>query len=119
MAEGLTRLLLVAHYFPPDGGAGTQRPASFCRFLPALGFEVEVVTRAVADTERGHWEPRDDSVDANDRHVRINRAEREAGESWTDALAPRPVGARRLDGPSALAGVSEGAGADAPRAGAC
>jgi len=29
-------VLLLAHYFPPDGGPGAQRPRSFARHLPGL-----------------------------------------------------------------------------------
>jgi len=37
-------VLLVAYYFPPLGGAGTQRAAAFARWLPAFGYEPVVVT---------------------------------------------------------------------------
>ena len=38
------RLLFFAYYFPPLGGAGSQRALSFARHLPAHGWEVVVVT---------------------------------------------------------------------------
>ncbi len=37
------RLVLLAYYFPPMGGAGTQRSAAFARHLPELGYEPVVV----------------------------------------------------------------------------
>lgn len=86
MAQGVIRVLMVAHYFPPDGGAGTQRPASFCRSLPDFGIKLAVVTRAVDDAARGRWEPRDDSIDAGGRGVAVHRATLAGNESWTDAL---------------------------------
>ena len=52
---------MVAWYFPPDGGAGSQRPASFSSGLPGLGWETTVVTRG-EDHERGRWEARDESL---------------------------------------------------------
>ncbi len=42
-ARGLRRVLLFGYYFPPLGGAGSQRALSFARHLPALGWEVVVV----------------------------------------------------------------------------
>ncbi|MEC8560149.1 MAG: glycosyltransferase [Planctomycetota bacterium] len=54
-------LLLVAWYFPPDGGAGSQRPASFARHLPDLGWETTVLTRS-SDHPRSRYEPRDDGL---------------------------------------------------------
>jgi glycosyltransferase involved in cell wall biosynthesis len=40
----LRRLLFFAYYFPPLGGAGSQRALSFARHLPRHGWEVAVVT---------------------------------------------------------------------------
>lgn len=57
----MRRLLLLAHYFPPDGGAGTQRPAKFCRYLPDYGWQPTVVTRQLQGP-RGQWDPYDVSL---------------------------------------------------------
>lgn len=54
-------ILIVAWYFPPDGGAGSQRPASFARNLPELGWDTTVVTRS-EEHDRSRWELRDDSL---------------------------------------------------------
>jgi glycosyltransferase involved in cell wall biosynthesis len=43
------RALIVAYYFPPRGGAGTQRFAKFCKFLPQYGVQPTVLTSAVDD----------------------------------------------------------------------
>lgn len=51
-------ILLVAYYFPPDGGAGTQRPASFARHFARLGHECTVLTRTPPG-QRSFWEPED------------------------------------------------------------
>jgi glycosyltransferase involved in cell wall biosynthesis len=40
------RLLLIAYYFPPLGGAGTQRPLKFAKYLPEFGWVPQVVTVA-------------------------------------------------------------------------
>lgn len=37
-------IVLIAYYYPPLGGVGSQRALSFARHLPALGWEVVVVT---------------------------------------------------------------------------
>ena len=54
-------LLLVAWYFPPDGGAGSQRPCSFARHLPDLGWKTTVLTRG-KDHPRSRLSTRDDSL---------------------------------------------------------
>ncbi|GEM_PF-468086 len=40
----LTPILIISHYFPPQGGAGTQRFARFAQWLPHFGYRPIVVT---------------------------------------------------------------------------
>lgn len=40
----MSRILLLSYYFPPIGGAGSQRPAKFARYLHELGHDVVVLT---------------------------------------------------------------------------
>ena len=54
-------VLIVAWYFPPDGGAGSQRPASFACELPKLGWDTTVLTRG-EQRIRGRWEVFDASL---------------------------------------------------------
>ena len=54
-------LLIAAWYFPPDGGAGSQRPASFARHLPGLGWKCRIVSRAES-APRGRWNRADASL---------------------------------------------------------
>ena len=71
-------MLLVAWYFPPDGGAGSQRPNSFARHLPDLGWNVSVLTRK-ANHPRSRLESRDDGLlEEIDPRVRVHRV-REIG----------------------------------------
>ena len=56
----MTRVLVLAYYFPPIGGAGAQRPAKLVRYLPEHGFESVVVTAPGA--AGGQWTPRDDEL---------------------------------------------------------
>lgn len=56
----MRRLLFIAYYFPPDGGAGTQRSLKFCKYLPENGWSPTVLTRE-ARRQRGIWDPEDQS----------------------------------------------------------
>jgi len=38
------RLLIISHVFPPIGGIPVQRALSFAKYLPALGYDVHVLT---------------------------------------------------------------------------
>lgn len=38
------KALLLTYYWPPGSGPGVQRWLKFCKFLPALGWELEVIT---------------------------------------------------------------------------
>jgi glycosyltransferase involved in cell wall biosynthesis len=73
------RLLLLAYYFPPDGGAGTQRPTSFVKHLPRLGIDCTVVTRTPPKA-RSYWEPEDATlVDVVERSATVLRTPGDAG----------------------------------------
>ena len=37
------KLLLVSFFFPPRGGAGTQRAGKLCKYLPARGWDAAVI----------------------------------------------------------------------------
>jgi len=101
--ELVKKLLLIAYYFPPDGGAGTQRPAKFCRYLPEFGWEVTVLTRtAPLRQQRGRWDPEDESllhdVEGCARVVRIGPTS-DPGETdrWSRALFDRDPTARWIE----------------------
>lgn len=53
------RVLVVAYYFPPKGGAGTQRFAKFCKYLPEHGIEPVVLT--VTEAAKSEHAPHDDA----------------------------------------------------------
>jgi glycosyltransferase involved in cell wall biosynthesis len=44
METGRRRVLVVAYFFPPLGGAGVQRTLKFVKYLAALGWEATVVS---------------------------------------------------------------------------
>jgi glycosyltransferase involved in cell wall biosynthesis len=67
------RVLLLAYYFPPDGGPGAQRPISFVRHLPRYGVECTVLTRSPPPA-RGMFDPEDEAALASlGAHCRIVR----------------------------------------------
>ena len=56
----MKQILVLAYYFPPLGGAGVQRTASFVRHLRAHGYRCVVVT---GPSDGGpEWAPADESV---------------------------------------------------------
>jgi glycosyltransferase involved in cell wall biosynthesis len=58
----MRRVLFLAYYFPPLGGAGVQRSLRFVQYLPELGFEAVVVT---GPEQAGvAWAPPDRSLQA-------------------------------------------------------
>jgi glycosyltransferase involved in cell wall biosynthesis len=58
----MPKVLLFSYHFPPIGGAGTQRPARFARYLPESGWSVHVLTSP--GTAEGRWTPRDQTLEA-------------------------------------------------------
>ena len=56
----MKRVLWLAYYFPPIGGAGVQRSVKFVRYLRGLGWEPVVVTGP--GRVEGHWTPEDTSL---------------------------------------------------------
>lgn len=65
----MKHLLLVCFFYPPDGGAGTQRPLSIARHAAANGWRVTVLTRG-EPSERSIWEPEDRTLEHQFEHVR-------------------------------------------------
>lgn len=96
------RVLLIAHYFPPDGGAGSQRPASFAQHLPGLGVELTVIARDIDDSTRGAYDPSDTTLVARTDGARIRRARKGAGESWTDSLEREARAAIAVERPDVI-----------------
>lgn len=43
------KILILACFFPPEGGAGAQRPFKFAKYLPDLGWDVTVVSREISE----------------------------------------------------------------------
>ncbi|MBL8734585.1 MAG: glycosyltransferase [Planctomycetes bacterium] len=86
-------VLLLAHYFPPDGGPGAQRPRSFARHLPGLGVRCTVLTRAVP-AQRGDFDPADaEGLDA----VREADVVRAAATTWPELHGALLQAGERLD----------------------
>ena len=59
----MRRILMLAYYFPPLGGAGVQRTVKLLKHLPSLGFDTTVVTGPEEQTLA--WAPPDPTLSAN------------------------------------------------------
>jgi glycosyltransferase involved in cell wall biosynthesis len=101
------KVLIVALYFPPAGGAGVQRPLKFATHLPDLGFETHVLA-----PDDPKWLDRDETQPLPPRAIvhrarNIGPAARRPGEelyhrSGLDRLAAQGrLSARRLLVPDA------------------
>ncbi|HMJ33989.1 MAG TPA: hypothetical protein VK501_08725 [Baekduia sp.] len=55
--DPVRRVLLIARFFPPLGGAGVHRSLGTVRHLPTAGYQVRVITGPGAGTDR--WSPED------------------------------------------------------------
>lgn len=62
MAVDPIRVLFIAYYFPPLGGAGVQRSQKFVRYLPDYGVLPSVLTGPIAEGTR--WGPLDQTLSA-------------------------------------------------------
>jgi glycosyltransferase involved in cell wall biosynthesis len=88
------KILIVALYFPPAGGAGVQRPLKFAEHLPELGFETHVLA-----PDDPKWLDRDESQPLPPRAV-IHRAKnlgpkaRRPGEELYRLRGPERLGAQ-------------------------
>jgi glycosyltransferase involved in cell wall biosynthesis len=81
----MKRVLLLAYYFPPIGGAGAQRPVKFVRHLPGLGYEPIVVTGP--GDSIGRWTPADETLTADippeTQVVRVPGPEPQGAGTWS------------------------------------
>lgn len=77
----MKRILYIAYFFPPLGGAGVQRTAKFVRYLPEHGFQPTVLT-----ARSSYW-MRDESLLAEiPAGTRVERAPHWFGR-WTHRAA--------------------------------
>ena len=56
----MTKVLLIAYFFPPTGGGGVQRALKFVQYLPEDGFAPTVLTGPASPDD--HWAPQDRSL---------------------------------------------------------
>jgi glycosyltransferase involved in cell wall biosynthesis len=77
------RVLFIAYFFPPLGGAGVQRSVKFVRYLPLFGYEPVVVTGPVTLAGLSPADPTFESELPADLDVRrVSGPEPEAGTRW-------------------------------------
>lgn len=93
-------LIVMAYYFPPDGGAGTQRALKFCKYLSHLGWDVSVIARAGGG---GKWAPPDPSLGAElPPNVSVHRVDELSINSWCRAAHDAALEAIARSRPDAL-----------------
>lgn len=110
----MRRILALAYYFPPLGGAGVQRTVKLLKHLPSLGFEATVVTGPEEQTLA--WAPPDPTLAAD---VPPSTAVHRLPTAPPEATNWRRRADRWLDRPSAfqrwwIAGAVETAGRAGP-----
>lgn len=88
----MKKVLIIAHYFPPIGGAGVQRAAKFAKYLPDFGWQPIVVTGDQVPNE--HWTPEDQSL-MND--VAVDAVILRANWSTADSEGGLSEGERRVE----------------------
>jgi glycosyltransferase involved in cell wall biosynthesis len=89
-SERARRVLMLAYYFPPLGGAGVQRAVKFAKYLPESGWEPSIVT-----TRSTVYRARDSSLaDELPAGLQIIRA-REPRGAMGPALALQKLGLTR------------------------
>lgn len=66
----MKRVLLIAHAYPPWGGSAVQRTLSFSRYLPANGWEPQVLTI----NRRAHPRPKDDLLKEIPKQIYVKYA---------------------------------------------
>lgn len=76
----MTRVLVVAYYFPPKGGAGTQRFAKFCKYLPEHG--IDPIVLSVGADLRNPSAPHDDPTLLADLPEHVERVCDPEHVSW-------------------------------------
>lgn len=54
-------ILIISYFFPPDGGAGTQRALKLCKYLPRKKWRITVLTREIVE-KRSELDPEDQSL---------------------------------------------------------
>lgn len=82
----MKHLLLACYFYPPDGGAGTQRPLSIARHAADCGWRVTVLTRD-GSHERSLWDPEDKSFQHQFENVREVRVPVPEGSSSKEMIA--------------------------------
>ena len=87
--EAGRRVLMVAYFFPPLGGAGVQRSLKLAKYLPEQGWEPTVVTVR----SRDYWMTDASLVEEMCGRVRVMRTRSITGLAIARRFLPRAAGA--------------------------
>lgn len=69
----MKKVLILAYYYPPIGGAGVQRVSKFIKYLPEYGFSPVVVAGTGTDNSKQFLE--DKTLEANVEHLSGGKAD--------------------------------------------
>ncbi|MEM6457949.1 MAG: glycosyltransferase family 4 protein [Planctomycetota bacterium] len=86
----MKRAILVTCYFPPDGGAGAQRPRKLAEHARRCGWDLTVITRQPPNS-RSSWEPKDETLVHEGSHARVVRLPMPE-QSTAGQMVPGPAG---------------------------
>ncbi len=76
----MIKILMIAYYFPPTGGAGVQRSLKFAQYLPIEGYLPTVITAPGLAADR--WSPQDETLLSTiPKEVTVHRVPGSAGIS--------------------------------------
>lgn len=87
----MKRAILISCYYPPDGGAGAQRPRKLAEHAQRCGWDLTVVTRQ-PPAKRSSWEPKDESLADAGEPAKVVRVPMGA-QTTAGAMVPGPAGA--------------------------
>lgn len=68
----MKKVLFLAYYFPPMGGAGVQRVVKFVKYLPEFGYQPAVVTGTGLEDRTGKM-PNDQTLTQEARETKVYR----------------------------------------------
>lgn len=87
----MKRAILISCYYPPDGGAGAQRPRKLAEHARRCGWDLTVVTRQ-PPASRSSWEPEDESLAKTVDTEQVVRVPMDQ-DTTAGAMVPGPAGA--------------------------
>jgi len=89
----MKKVLFLAYYFPPLGGAGVQRVAKFVKYLPDFGYKPLVVAGSSQAVHNGVI-PRDETLCEEVKHARLYAITCTASEHLLNRMGQHKISGR-------------------------